>query len=168
MKNELIAKYLTKKRKELGITQKELAVQMGVTFQAVSRWENGDSIPDLGTLDQLADFYSVTIDEILQRDKIKSDDFSPRWVIFGVITLMYIIGLFAVAFGKDSSLPSWVETLGYGVTIFFMLCGVFVQQIYYFMMSSKDKKELRVYLITYIPLVIMFVFFVLIDGGVID
>ncbi len=168
MKNELIANYLTNKRKEAGITQKELAVQMGVTFQAVSRWENGDSIPDLGILDQLADFYNVTIDEILQRDKKKDDNFSPRWILFGMISLMYLIGLFAVAFGKDSSLPSWAETLGYGVSIFFMICGVFVQQIYYFIMSSRDKRELRVYLITYLPLLIAFVFFILIDGGIID
>ena len=168
MDNDLIAKYLLKKRKEQEITQKQLADQMGVTFQAVSRWEKGDSIPDLGTLDQLATFYNISIDEILQRDKTNQEAFSPRWIMFGAISIMYLIGLFAVAFGKESSLPSWAETLGYGVIIFMMISGVFVQQIYYFIMSSKSKKEFFVYLITYLPLLIVFVFFVLIDGGIID
>ncbi len=70
MDSKLIGKYLQQKRKEKDFTQKDLADIMGVTFQAVSRWEKGDSIPDLDSLDNLAKFYKVSIDEILQRDSI--------------------------------------------------------------------------------------------------
>ncbi len=70
MDSKLIGKYLQQKRKEKDFTQKDLADIMGVTFQAVSRWEKGDSIPDLDSLDNLAKFYKVSIDEILQRDLI--------------------------------------------------------------------------------------------------
>ncbi len=168
MNNKLIATYLLKKRKEIGITQKELADQMGVTFQAVSRWEKGDSIPDLGVLDQLATFYNVSIDKILQRDTLSKEEFSPRWIMFGAIIIMYLIGLFAVAFGKDSSLPSWAETLGYGITVFMFICGAFVQHVFYFVMSEKTKKDYFAYILTYISLAIAFVLFVLIDGGILD
>ena len=50
MNIDKIALYLQTKRKEKGVTQAELAKELGVTYQAVSRWENGKSIPDIDTL----------------------------------------------------------------------------------------------------------------------
>lgn len=87
---------------------------------------------------------------------------------FIMISIFYLIGLFALFFSKDSTLSSWVETLGYGVSIFFMIIGIFVQQIYYFIMSLRDKKDFKVYLIMYIPLMFIIIFFILIEGGIID
>lgn len=66
MDNKKIGRYLLKKRKEEQKTQKEIAGDLGVTYQAVSRWENGDSIPDIETLCMIADLYKVSVDEILQ------------------------------------------------------------------------------------------------------
>ena len=68
MKNIEIGNYLKQKRKEKGKTQAEIAADMSVTFQAVSRWEKGDSIPDIDTLANLASYYQISIDEILQVD----------------------------------------------------------------------------------------------------
>lgn len=64
--NELnIAKTLIIKRKERGITQEELAGYMGVSKASVSKWENGQSYPDITFLPILANFFNITVDELI-------------------------------------------------------------------------------------------------------
>lgn len=54
-------------RKEKGLTQEELAMEVGVSAQAVSKWENGNSLPDIYMLNTLADYFKVSTDELLSR-----------------------------------------------------------------------------------------------------
>lgn len=56
-------------RKRKGITQEELAAELGVTAAAVSKWENSYTLPDILMLCALADFFGVTTDELLGRDR---------------------------------------------------------------------------------------------------
>lgn len=56
-------------RKQHGITQEELAAELGVTAAAVSKWENGYTLPDILMLCALADRFQVTTDELLGRTK---------------------------------------------------------------------------------------------------
>ncbi len=56
-------------RKRRGITQDSLAEHMGVSSQAVSKWENDLSCPDISLLPQLADYFSISIDELLRGNK---------------------------------------------------------------------------------------------------
>lgn len=56
---------ISKLRKGKNMTQMELADQMGISFQAVSNWERGNSMPDISKLPELAQFFGVTIDELL-------------------------------------------------------------------------------------------------------
>lgn len=60
---EIIAAY----RKKLGMTQEALANQLGVTNQAVSKWESGQSCPDISLLPRLADLFGISIDELFGR-----------------------------------------------------------------------------------------------------
>ena len=55
-------------RKQKGIKQEELAAELGVTAAAVSKWENGYTLPDILMLGALADFFGVTTDELLGRN----------------------------------------------------------------------------------------------------
>ncbi|MDE6584114.1 MAG: helix-turn-helix domain-containing protein, partial [Anaeroplasmataceae bacterium] len=58
--------FLTELRKEKDLSQTDLAEIIGVTFQAVSKWERGEAIPDITILEKLATFYSVSIDDIIR------------------------------------------------------------------------------------------------------
>lgn len=60
-------KKINELRKSKNITQDELAAELGVTAAAVSKWENGYTLPDILMLCALADFFQVTTDELLGR-----------------------------------------------------------------------------------------------------
>ncbi len=55
-------------RKKLGMTQEQLAERMGVSPQAVSKWEHNLSCPDISVLPDLADIFGITVDELLGKD----------------------------------------------------------------------------------------------------
>lgn len=56
---------ISKLRKSIGITQTGLADRLGISFQAVSNWERGVSMPDISKLKELSEIFGVTVDEIL-------------------------------------------------------------------------------------------------------
>ena len=62
-----IGKQILELRKAKNITQEELAAELGVTAAAVSKWENGYTLPDIAMLCALADYFEVTTDELLDR-----------------------------------------------------------------------------------------------------
>lgn len=60
---QTIGEKISALRKQRKMTQDELAEKMGVSSQAVSKWETNMSIPDLPSLINLADFFGITLDE---------------------------------------------------------------------------------------------------------
>lgn len=60
-----IGSFLKTLRLEKSLTQEQLAEQFGVTGRTVSRWENGNNMPDISILVELADFYDVDIRELI-------------------------------------------------------------------------------------------------------
>lgn len=60
-----IGKRISFHRKRLGLTQEQLAQRLGVSAQAVSKWENDQSCPDISLLPELAKIFGVTVDELL-------------------------------------------------------------------------------------------------------
>ncbi len=60
-----IGAYISKLRKEKDMTQMELANELNVSHQAVSKWERGESIPDIGTIPLIARLFHKSIDDIL-------------------------------------------------------------------------------------------------------
>ena len=65
MEMTTIGKRISALRKEKGLKQEELAGMLGVSGQAVSKWENDQTCPDIGLLPQLAKILEVTVDELL-------------------------------------------------------------------------------------------------------
>lgn len=66
--NILLAANIQTFRKKSGLTQTELAEKLGVTFQAVSKWENAQSAPDISLLPLMADIFGCYIDELFSRE----------------------------------------------------------------------------------------------------
>ena len=62
---DTIGTRISKRRKELGMTQEDLAVKLGVSAQAVSKWENDASCPDISLLPKLVKVLDITTDELL-------------------------------------------------------------------------------------------------------
>ena len=69
---QTIGMQIAKLRKEKNITQEELAKNLDVSAQAVSKWENGGA-PDLELLPKIADYFGVSIDYLFGRGQIKTD-----------------------------------------------------------------------------------------------
>ena len=63
--NETLGKRIAQYRKEQSLTQENLAERLGISSQAVSKWENDLSCPDISILPQLAEALGVTTDELL-------------------------------------------------------------------------------------------------------
>lgn len=73
--NQKIASFIVKKRKEAGFTQAEVAEKLNVSFQAVSKWENG-TLPNVEMLVDLAELLQVSVDEILSGREKNGENFS--------------------------------------------------------------------------------------------
>lgn len=70
-----IAEVLVNKRKEKGITQDVLADYMGVSKASVSKWETGQSYPDITLLPLLAAYYNISVDALLgYRPQMEKED----------------------------------------------------------------------------------------------
>ena len=62
-----MSEILSALRKQKGVTQEEMGKALGVSMQAVSRWENGGA-PDIMLLPALANYFGVSIDELFGRE----------------------------------------------------------------------------------------------------
>lgn len=68
-----IGKKLYDLRKQSGFTQDYVAEKLGVSAQAVSKWENDIACPDIMTLPNIAELYGITIDELFKNEEVQSN-----------------------------------------------------------------------------------------------
>ena len=67
--NETMGQIIRRLRKERNLTQEELAEQLGVTCQAVSKWENGQAFPRIDTFEKLAAALDTSVENIFSASK---------------------------------------------------------------------------------------------------
>lgn len=72
--NVEIAQHLASLRRQKGYSQEALAAELGLSRQAISKWERAESQPDTGNLIALADLYGVTLDELVRVEADIADD----------------------------------------------------------------------------------------------
>ena len=63
--NLLIGENIKRIRRERDLTQEEVAAHLGISFQSISKWERGDGYPDITMLPSLANYFEISIDELL-------------------------------------------------------------------------------------------------------
>ena len=69
-----LAENINRLRLEQKLTQEDVANFLGITKASVSKWENGQSLPDILLLPQLATFFNVTIDELIGYEPVLSPE----------------------------------------------------------------------------------------------
>jgi len=72
--NIYIGENIKRLRKEKDMTQETLADFLGVSFQSVSKWERGEALPDITLVPSIANYFGVTIDELMGNDKIINEE----------------------------------------------------------------------------------------------
>ena len=96
-------------RKQKGITQEELAKAIYVSRAAVSKWESGRGYPNIDSLRAIANFYSVSVDELLSGDEVltvaeedsKEKESHVRDLVFGMLDISAIIFFFLPFFAHQ-------------------------------------------------------------------
>lgn len=104
-------KILRKKRIEANLSQEDLADQLNISRQSISKWENEKGYPNIETLLNISEIFNVTVDELLKGDdylknKIIQDSKNlkyPKWksffdilIFIGLIFIIVKIGLFII------------------------------------------------------------------------
>ena len=152
-----IGSFLKELRKEKGLTQENLAEQLNVSNRTISRWETGSNMPDIGMLIEIADFYEVSIPEIIDGERksenmnqetrdtaIKMAEYSKNEAKIGkqriIGYLMSIFGIFIIVsalaiFPNDSSWGSIYSVFG---------SIILILGVYFIAKSALVKKSLRI------------------------
>ena len=71
------AQKLQKRRKEVGFSQEQLAFELNVSRQAVSKWESGQGYPEVEKLIQLSDLLGISLDELMKETRQQPASFKP-------------------------------------------------------------------------------------------
>ena len=116
MNQEKIGKFILECRKKKGLTQAELAEQLGVTDKSVGNWENGRNMPDLSLFKPLCDELGITINDLLSGEVINKEQYQEKFEENIVNTIDYstkrigkysnVIGLILVIFGLFISISA--------------------------------------------------------------
>ena len=97
-------------RKQKGLTQEELAVSLYVSRTAISKWESGRGYPNIESLKDIANFFSVTVDELLSTDDVltiaeedsRRKEKHFRDLMYGLLDICIALLLFLPFFAEDA------------------------------------------------------------------
>ena len=130
-----IGRFIAECRKLKGITQMQLAEKLAITDRAVSKWENGKSMPDAALMLELCDILSISVNELLSGERIDMENnnqkneqllldmakelekknktiWSSMWAIMIVSIISLITGLFIAAYLIPEGVWQLVAILG--------------------------------------------------------
>jgi len=96
MDQDRIAAIIKKVRKDNNLTQEKFADSLNVTYQAVSKWENGKSIPDISTLQLISKKYNVDINDLLDTNITSKNN--KNYLFLAIISIAVVISLGIIAF----------------------------------------------------------------------
>ena len=73
-----IGKYIAENRKKKNMTQEQLAEKIGVTSKTISRWENGNYMPDISLLKPLSEELGITLNDLLSGEKVEKEKYQEK------------------------------------------------------------------------------------------
>ena len=135
-----IGKQIKKYRKEMKISQDELAEKIFVSRQTISNWENNKNYPDVKSLLLLSSFFDVSLDILIKGDidemkeKIKTEDINKFKHDSNIFALLLVLTILL-------PIPLMKFMGRAGIIIFVMICIV---EIYYAIRIEKYKKNFNI------------------------
>lgn len=78
MEQKLIGEFIAECRKEEGLTQMALADKLNITDRAISKWENGRSLPDISIMLDLCKILNISVNELLSAKRIEQEDYKKQ------------------------------------------------------------------------------------------
>ena len=104
-----ISKIIKELRKEKKLTQNELGEKLGVSGKAVSKWERGESLPDITIIKKLSDILGISSDELLQGKKKQTH--KKYFILIPLLTIiLLLLGAIIITNRKDNKTISKEET----------------------------------------------------------
>ena len=99
-------------RKNNNLTQKALADKYGVTYQAVSKWENGKNIPDIAILKQISEYFNIDLNDLLNGEETITPKKKKTLIIGGTVlfSLIFITIIILIVGTKTDLLIKKVTT----------------------------------------------------------
>ena len=149
MDQKRIGSFLRELRTEKSLTQEQLAEKLNVSGRTVSRWENGNNMPDLSIIVELAEFYDVDIRELLNGERksekmnedlketgLKMADYAEaekqlltkRLCIFsliGLLSLLTALVFVGLKFEQINPLLECIEYTCFGLAVGALITGIF-------------------------------------------
>lgn len=123
-----IARNLTFYRKQAGHTQAELAEQLNYSDKSVSKWERGEGVPDIYVLQQIAELYRITVNDLINPQEPRPPVKKPRLLILllslGLVWLAATVLFFALMLLCPTLPGKWLCFL-YAVPVSGMILTVF-------------------------------------------
>lgn len=98
MNQEKIGKFIKDLRRKNNLTQKQLADKYNVTYQAVSKWENGKNMPDISLIKQMSEDFNLSLEEILDGE-IKNN--YKNIIIFGIVMFLLVGSIIIFLINKN-------------------------------------------------------------------
>lgn len=139
---------ISKRRKELGLTQQELADKLFVSNKVISKWETGKSVPDTSILVELANVLEISLDELLKSGKevteksIKTavaDKVDVKYKNVLLFTSLFIvIGTVLFSMAKILDYKDYYQEYQVTITIFYVLAILFlISSLFYFLITRN-------------------------------
>ena len=149
MNQEKIGKFIAQKRKGKNLTQEQIAEKLGVSINAVSKWERGLCLMDMSLLKPLSQILDVTINEILSGEEIKTEDIINK-ADENIVNLTELYDLKSSKIGVDVfTVVTLVLLIYYGKKEMNCLGFAMIWFVYRMTYSynkykyTRDKKEIR-------------------------
>ncbi len=134
MNQEKIGKFISVSRKNKNLTQEQLAEKLGVSINAVSKWERGLNLPDVSLMKELCDILNITLNELFEGKKLTNEEIiskSEKNIISLMMTLnqLKIVEIFIqilIGFGIAITISSGFILTKLNHRIIFIIIGLFI------------------------------------------
>lgn len=140
---------ISKRRKELGLTQQELADKLFVSDKVISKWETGKSVPDTSILVELANVLEISLDELLKSGK-ESTEQNIKTAVADKVDVKYknvllftslfiVIGTVLFSVAKILDYKDYYQEYQVTITIFYVLAILFIIFSLFYFLINRNK-----------------------------